>query len=51
MNKPLEGVKCIVTTCAYNKDGNKCTAESILVEPKHAHTSDDTDCSTFKPLK
>ena len=51
LDKPLDGVKCIVSSCSYNKDGNKCTASSILVEPKNANTSEDTDCSTFKPLQ
>ena len=50
MNKPLDRVKCIVSSCEYNKDGNKCTANSILVEPKHANSSEQTDCSTFRPL-
>ncbi len=48
-NKTLNGVKCIVTSCFYNKGGNKCMADQILVEPKNAQTSDDTDCSTFRP--
>ncbi len=50
-NQTLNGVKCVATNCEYNKDGEKCTAKSILVEPKSARTSDDTDCSTFKPFK
>lgn len=46
----LDGVKCVVQSCVYNKEGRECTAKSILVEPKNANTSDDTDCSTFRPL-
>ena len=42
-NEALDGVKC-------NKAGKECTAKSILVEPKNADSSDDTDCSTFRPL-
>lgn len=45
----LDGVNCIVTSCVYNQEGKDCTAKSILVEPKNANTSDDTDCSTFRP--
>ncbi len=46
----LEGVKCIVNSCQYHQEGNRCSAKSILVEPKNAKSSDDTDCSTFKPV-
>lgn len=48
--RALDGVKCVVSSCEYNKDGSKCTASSILVEPKNAKSSDDTDCSTFRSL-
>ncbi len=49
-NEPLEGVKCLVNTCTYNKDGRECVANAILVEPKNATSSNQTDCSTFKPM-
>lgn len=50
-NRTLEGVKCVVDSCEYNKDGSMCVAKSILVEPKNAKSSDDTDCSTYRPMK
>lgn len=49
-NRELAGVKCVVDSCEYNKDGSKCVAKEILVEPKNAKSSDDTDCSTFRPM-
>ena len=49
-DRTLAGVKCVVNSCTYNKEGRECTAKEILVEPKNAKSSDDTDCSTFRPL-
>lgn len=46
---PINRVKCIVRTCAYYKAGDYCVAENIEVQPKNAHNSQDTDCSTFAP--
>ncbi len=49
MDKPNEGIKCIVNTCEYYMTGDHCTAEKIVVEPRNASASDDTDCATFAP--
>lgn len=47
MDKPNEGVKCIVNTCEYYMNGDHCAAEQIHVEPRNAADSEETDCSTF----
>ena len=47
MDKPNEGIKCIVNTCEYYMNGDHCAAEQILVEPRNAKESGQTDCSTF----
>jgi hypothetical protein len=49
MDKPNEGIKCVVNTCEYYMTGDHCTAEKIVVEPRNATDSDDTDCATFAP--
>jgi hypothetical protein len=49
MDKPNEGIKCIVNTCEYYMNGDHCTAEKINVEPRNARESDETDCATFAP--
>ncbi len=49
MDKPNEGIKCIVNTCEYYMSGDHCSAEKIVVEPRNASNSDDTDCATFAP--
>jgi hypothetical protein len=49
MDKPNEGIKCIVSSCEYYMNGDHCSAEKIQVEPRHASTSNDTDCATFAP--
>jgi len=47
MDKPNEGIKCIVNTCEYYMNGDHCAAEQIQVEPRNAENSEETDCSTF----
>jgi len=47
MDKPNEGVKCVVNTCEYYMNGDHCAAEKIQVEPRNATSSNQTDCSTF----
>lgn len=47
LEKPNEGVKCIVNTCEYYMNGDHCAAEQIKVEPRNAKNSGETDCSTF----
>ena len=49
MDKPNEGVKCIVDTCEYHMNGDHCAAEHIQVEPRNAKDTDETDCATFIP--
>lgn len=49
MDKPNEGIRCIVNTCEYYMNGDHCTAEQIQVEPRNAQDSDETDCGTFAP--
>ncbi len=49
MDKPNEGIKCVVNTCEYYVNGDHCAAEKIQVEPRNANQSDETDCATFAP--
>lgn len=49
MDKPNEGIKCIVNTCEFYMNGDHCAAEKINVEPRNAQDSDETDCATFAP--
>lgn len=48
-NQHLPGVKCIVNTCHYYADGDYCNAAQIEIQPKNAHTNQETDCATFTP--
>jgi hypothetical protein len=48
-NAITEGVKCVVNSCHYYKEGNLCTAGKIEIQPKNATSSEETDCGTFKP--
>lgn len=47
--KITEGVKCVVNTCSYYKEGDLCTAGKIEIRPRNAKSSDETDCATFEP--
>lgn len=47
MDKPNEGVRCVVNTCEYYMAGDHCSAEQIQVEPRNASDSEETDCATF----
>lgn len=47
--KITEGVKCVVNSCQYYKNGDLCTAGKIEIKPKNASTSEETDCATFQP--
>ncbi|WP_265447761.1 DUF1540 domain-containing protein [Acetivibrio straminisolvens] len=49
MNRPNEGVKCVVNTCHYYMSGDYCAAEKIEVQPRNAADSQETDCATFVP--
>ncbi len=41
------GVKCIVNTCHYHKQGDYCGASKIEIQPRNATNSGETDCATF----
>ena len=50
-NQPLQGVKCVVNTCEYYQQGDKCIASAIEVQPQNAQNTQETDCTTFIPKK
>ncbi|HCS75491.1 MAG TPA: DUF1540 domain-containing protein [Clostridiales bacterium] len=43
----LPGVKCVVSSCYYNMQGNYCTAEKIEIQSPKAQDIQETDCATF----
>lgn len=47
MDTPNSGVDCVVSSCEYYMAGDHCAAEKIMVQPRHADTSNETDCGTF----
>ncbi|MEW9123482.1 MAG: DUF1540 domain-containing protein [Thermotaleaceae bacterium] len=47
MNHPNQGIKCVVNTCHYYMSGDKCAAEMIEIQPRNAHSTQETDCATF----
>lgn len=47
--RPIERVKCVVDSCAYWAQGNRCEAGSIEIQPPNARDTQDTDCATFAP--
>ena len=49
MSETIKGVDCTVEECKYHTQGNKCTAQSIVVNGKDPKTSCDTECQTFIP--
>ena len=48
--KYMPTLSCSVRNCYYNKE-NRCCKEDILVEGKHATTTDATLCDSFKIKK
>ena len=48
-SQPLDGVKCVVNTCHYHVMGDLCSANEIEIKPRNASSSEETDCSTFRP--
>jgi hypothetical protein len=48
MDRPNEGIRCVVNTCEYYMSGDHCSAEQIKVGPRNADNSEETDCSTFR---
>lgn len=49
MDRPNQGIKCIVNTCHYYMHGDHCAAERIEVQPRNASDSESTNCVTFMP--
>ncbi len=49
MDHANEGIKCVVNSCYYYMNGDKCTAEKIEVQPRNATSTKETDCATFVP--
>lgn len=43
----LPGVKCVVNTCYYYDSGDYCNAAKIEIQPRDAHSTQETDCVTF----
>jgi len=49
-----QNILCEVNNCHFWKNGNHCSAEEIYVvshSGKHAASSYETDCKTFKPTE
>jgi len=49
-----QNILCEVNNCHFWKNGNHCGAEEIYVvshSGKHAASSYETDCKTFKPTE
>lgn len=47
MDHPNKSIKCVVNTCHYYMKGDYCAAEHIEVQPRNAHSTQETDCATF----
>lgn len=45
----IRGISCDVKSCVYHDSETHCTANSIVVGPTFAASSNDTVCATFKP--
>jgi hypothetical protein len=46
-NTPISGVKCVVNTCHYYTEGDRCSAQQIEIQPRNARKTQETDCATF----
>ena len=46
-NTPISGVKCVVNTCHYYTEGDRCSAQQIEIQPRNARNTQETDCATF----
>jgi len=44
----LSSVACEVNDCTHNKEGKHCTAPSIKVGGRNAHSNAETECDTFR---
>ncbi|MEW6624235.1 MAG: DUF1540 domain-containing protein [Bacillota bacterium] len=48
-SNPIGRVKCVVNSCQYYQDGDRCMASSIEIQPPNASDTENTDCATFTP--
>jgi hypothetical protein len=48
-NQQISGVKCVVNSCYYYEQGDKCHANMIEIQSPNARNTQDTDCATFSP--
>ena len=46
-NTPISGVKCVVNTCHYYTEGDRCSAQQIEIQPRNARNTQETDSATF----
>ncbi|KKM11471.1 hypothetical protein SY88_08640 [Clostridiales bacterium PH28_bin88] len=46
---PIGRVKCVVNSCTFWENGDRCRAESIEIQPPNARDTEMTDCATFAP--
>ncbi len=49
MSEEINRVKCVVDSCTYYQDGNRCVAQMIEIQPPGANDKQETDCATFTP--
>ncbi|MBR1969914.1 MAG: DUF1540 domain-containing protein [Clostridia bacterium] len=45
--RPISGVKCVVTACVHHTENDECLAGSIKVGGHNATDACQTDCETF----
>lgn len=45
----ISRVKCVVNSCEYYQNGDRCTASKIEIQPRDASSTQETDCATFAP--
>ena len=48
-DKPIDRVKCVVSTCTYWQQDDHCLASAIEIQPPNAGNTETTDCATFAP--
>ncbi len=48
-SNPIGRVKCVVNTCQYYDNGDRCTASQIEIQAPNAQSTENTDCATFAP--
>lgn len=45
----ISRVKCVVNSCRYYENGDRCLASKIEIQPPGASDTEETDCATFSP--